>query len=226
MLDIIIPAYLPTEKYVYFLNRALYSLEKQTYKEFNTIIVFNGLYTNKDIIIKNIKYNKNVSFYFLDGKQSAAKARNFAVKQSNAYYIAQLDADDQFHKDKIKKQIDYLEQNKNIDFLGTLAYDYYSENQIIDSCFAPHQYETNEQISKIILKENVMCNGSVMFKRESFNKLNGYNEQYKPGAYWPDYNRNMWEDWDLYIRAIKNNMIIHNLPERLYYWSANTGVER
>lgn len=226
MLDIIIPAYLPTERHLYFLNRALLSLENQTYKNFNTIIVFNGLYAEENSVLKNLKYSKNINFYFMSGKQSAAKARNFAVKQSSAIYIAQLDADDQFHKNKLEKQISFFENNNNIDFLGTLAYDYYSESLIKDSCFAPHQYETSEQIKSIIEKENVMCNGSVMFKKDSFLKLNGYIEEYKPGEYWPSYNKLMWEDWDLYIRACKSNMQLHNLPERLYYWSTNTGVER
>ena len=71
-----------------------------------------------------------------------------------------------------------------------------------------------------------MCNGSVMFNKESFEKINGYRTEYKPGNIWSDYSREMWEDWDLYIRACRSNMRIHNLPERLYYWSVNTGVAR
>ena len=65
-----------------------------------------------------------------------------------------------------------------------------------------------------------------MMLREAFVNLGGYNEKHKPGDLWPTYGKKMWEDWDLWQRAIKNGHKFYNLPERLYYWSTDTGVER
>ena len=227
MISVIIPAYIPTKMHHSLFLRALHSLENQTFKEFEVICVLNGCYTSYEEIIDSTKNNNlHIRFFELNGKASGAIARNLGVKQSNYELIAQLDVDDQYDSFKLEKQYKFFTSQPEYDFVGTLAADFHPNGQINDSCFAPGQYQEHEQIAAALKHENVMCHSSVMFKKTSFLKLGGYNVTNKPGDIWPEYGTRMWEDWDLWKRAVKNGMKMYNLTERLYYWSIGTGVER
>lgn len=227
MISVVIPAYIPTKNHHSLLLRAMKSLENQSFNEFEVICVLNGCYASYDEIIHSLSDNRlNIKFVTLNGKTSGAVARNFGVKHCNFPLIAQLDADDQYHPDKLKKQLEFFSMYPNYDFVGTLAYDFYHENDIKNSCYSPGEYMTHDQISNALNYENIMCHGSVAFKKSSFESLDGYNEKNKPGEVWPELGIRMWEDWDLWRRAIKKNMLFFNIPERLYYWSVGTSVER
>lgn len=226
MISVIIPAHIPSERHLKLFLRSLKSLEEQTFKNFETICILNGCYLDYDDIINEAKTSLDISYIKLPGKASGAISRNIGINNSKFDFVAQLDADDQYHSKKLEKQLLFFQQNPEYDFVGTLAADYYPDGTIKDSCYSPGQYQTHEQILNAIEKENIMCHGSIMFKKHSFNMLNGYNEINKPGTFWPSAGRPMWEDWDLWIRAVKAGMKFYNIPERLYYWSVGTGVER
>ena len=226
MIDVIVPAYLPTLQHHEMLHRAIRSLEEQQYKAFSVIIVLNGCYTEYSKIIDSVESNLNISWQIIEGKASGAIARNKGIFSSKKPYIAQLDADDQYHPKKLKNQIDFFNLNPKYSFVGTLANDFMSDTNIKNSCFGEDQHRTHYDIARALAKSNIMCHGSIMFKREAFVSLGGYNEKYKPGEYWPEYNGKMWEDWDLWKRAIQSVYKFYNIPERLYYWSTDTGVER
>ena len=223
---VIIPAYIPTPKHGLLLQRAIKSLETQSYKDFDVVCVLNGCYTDYEEIKSSIKTDLSIEYISISGKASGAIARNLGVRKSKGELLAWLDADDQYHPNKLEKQIDFFKNNQDYDFVGTLAKDYYPDGNMLDSCHKAELCKTHEQIKNLIHQENIMCHGSVMFKKSSFELLGGYNEKNKPGSIWLEYNAPMWEDWDLWIRAIRLGMKVYNIPERLYYWSIGTSVER
>lgn len=224
--DVVIPAYLPRHENLMLLNRALKSLELQTYSDFHTYIILNGLYAAEESVVSSISYQRSHTMIVLSGKTSGAIARNVGMRAGSSQLIAQLDADDQYHPQKLEKQVEFMKMNSDVDILGTLAWDYYHDGSVKESCFSPGQYETHEQIEKALEHENVMCHSSVMLRREAINMLGGYEENAKPGSEWPQYGRRMWEDWDLWLRACRRGLRLHTIPQRLYYWSVGTGVER
>jgi glycosyltransferase involved in cell wall biosynthesis len=226
MLSVIMPAYLPTKGHHQLLKRAIKSLENQTFQDFNVIVVLNGCYTDYATIKKSIKTNLDLEWLTIEGKASGAIARNLGIFHSKKRYIAQLDADDQYHEEKLEKQINFFRENPEYSFVGSLAADFHGVNDIRPSCYKPGEYQTHMQIARRLLVENVMCHGSIMFKRDAFVALNGYNEKNKPGDVWPSYGRRMWEDWDLWKRAVQKGYRFYNIPYRLYYWSTDTSVER
>ena len=89
-ISLIIPVY-NTEK---FLERALKSVEKQTFKYFETIIVNDGS-TDKSyqIIEKFAQNNENVTVITQEN-QGLSAARNAGIKKARGEYIAFLDSDD------------------------------------------------------------------------------------------------------------------------------------
>ena len=97
------------------------SLRKQTYKNFEHIVIDGGS-TDKTInIIK--KNSKNISFWQSKKDRGIYDAMNIGIRKSKGQIIGILNADDIYYKNALKIVKKYF-QKKNIDFLfGTVRKD-------------------------------------------------------------------------------------------------------
>ena len=104
-ISIIIPFY---NNYDYLI-RALNSVFKQSYKKYEVIIINDNPSNNKIFNItkkfKKIKIINNKKNY------GAGISRNKGIKLSRGEYIAFLDSDDTWHKDKLSTQIKFMKKN-------------------------------------------------------------------------------------------------------------------
>ena len=107
-IDIILPNYNSSQ----FIIRTIKSILNQTYKSWKLIIVddFSNKET-KDILKKFSKKNK-IKIYWSNKNRGAGYSRNYAIKKSNSPYLAFIDSDDVWKKDKLKKQINFMLKNK------------------------------------------------------------------------------------------------------------------
>ena len=114
---------IPTHNRYDELFRAIKSVEKQTYKNIEIIVVDDN-YNNKELrnrIKKEIKKYK-VNYVTLEEHLGGSKARNYGVSISKGKYISFLDDDDEYLKDKILEQVKLFDKS-NDDRLG-LVYCY------------------------------------------------------------------------------------------------------
>ncbi|WP_077700048.1 glycosyltransferase family 2 protein [Staphylococcus hominis] len=112
IVSIIIPTYNRDKKLI---KRALVSVLKQTYQNFEIILVDDNI--NSDIsndVKKLVDELNDKRIKYIKNKQNigGAKSRNKAIKIAKGDYITFLDDDDFYLKDKLKKQVDYLENNE------------------------------------------------------------------------------------------------------------------
>lgn len=222
MLSIVVPAHLPNPANVSLFREAIKSLQDQTRGDFEVVCVLNGACIAADELGASTGHGLNIRWVEMQGKASAAAARNLGVREASGETIALLDADDLYHPRKIESQIAAF-GDSGCDFLGTLYYYLRPDGTHVNSHY-DERYCDPAEVKKIIKTKNVMCNGSVMFSRAAFESLGGYEESHKPRSVWPNYGRRMHEDWDLWIRAVEAGMAVGNLPERLYYYRFGTSV--
>jgi len=106
-IDIILPNYNSYQ----FITKTINSIFKQTYKNWKLIIVddCSDLKTRK--ILKKIEKKKNIKIFFQSKNRGAGFCRNFALKKSSSPYLAFIDSDDTWEKNKLKKQIDFMKNN-------------------------------------------------------------------------------------------------------------------
>lgn len=86
---------------------------EQTYTNWEMLLVDDCTQDNSaDIVKKYAKMDERIKYFKLDENSGAATARNRALKESKGRFIAYLDADDLWKKNKLEKQITYMLENK------------------------------------------------------------------------------------------------------------------
>ena len=108
LVSIIIPYY-KKRRYIF---RAVQSVLKQSYRKYEIIIVYNDK-DKKDLnYIHNIKKkDKTIKVFEESSKKGAGYSRNIAIKKSKGDFIAFLDSDDEWKKNKLQIQLDFMQKN-------------------------------------------------------------------------------------------------------------------
>lgn len=90
----------------------LISVLNQTYKNFELIVVNDGSFDKTSEIIESVKLNHNNVTIINQENKGVSAARNAGIKACSGDYIAFLDSDDSWTKDKLETQIDFFEKNQ------------------------------------------------------------------------------------------------------------------
>lgn len=114
LVTIIIP-YKNNLKYLFLTLKSIFA---QTYKNYKILIVYDDIDQTdfqkiKKYILKR-KLNKKYSIKIIVNEKNLGPgiSRNIGIKNSNSKYIAFVDSDDTWHKDKLKKQISFMKKKK------------------------------------------------------------------------------------------------------------------
>ena len=117
----------PTYNCGKFITETIESVIGQTYKNWEMIIVDDCSKDNtQEIVKKYLKNDKRIKYIKFEKNQGAAIARNTAIREAKGRYIAFLDSDDLWSKDKLEKQINFMKKN-SYSFTCT-AYEQIDEN--------------------------------------------------------------------------------------------------
>ena len=199
---VLITAYNEEEKIV----RCLDSVEHQTFDDFEIVLINDGSTDNTDKIIQQYIVNeddkKKIRYISRENKGRIASL-NEGILLARGKYIAIQDADDYSMKDRLKKQVEFLETHQNVDVVGTA---YVRLDSIRGERYI-RRYPTEDcQIKREMCKYIPLCQGSMMIKAEVIRSVNGYNPQCKDA-----------EDLDLWVR-LGNRITMANIDEPLYVY--------
>ena len=118
-MNIKVSVIIPYFKNIRYIDRSIFSALKQTYKKLEIILIYDDN-DKKDLIKLSKKYKKYKNILFLINKKNigAGPSRNKGLMVCKSEYIAFLDADDYWKKNKLKIQIEYMLKH-SLDFSYT-----------------------------------------------------------------------------------------------------------
>ena len=147
------------------IQKTISSIVNQTYKNWELIIVDD----NSDELTKNIlsKYRKEkkIKIYFLHKNNGAAYCRNLAIKKSKSDYIAFIDSDDLWKKNKLKIQVSFMKKN-NYFFTYTYYKTFKLNNSIKKNILVPNKFNF-----KSFIKNTSIATSTMIVKRLTANNI-------------------------------------------------------
>ena len=109
LISVIIPYY-QKKKYI---TSSINSVLKQSYKNLELIIIYDDTNHEDLTILNNLKKrDKRVKIFINKKNLGAGLSRNKGIKLSRGKFIAFLDSDDLWSRNKLKKQIFFMKQHK------------------------------------------------------------------------------------------------------------------
>lgn len=165
---------IPTFNQVTLFKKALNSAMNQTYKNIEIIIIDDNVNTKISSqiqeYIKLLSTNK-ISYYKNNENLGSAASRNRGAKLSTGKYITFLDDDDIYLPNKVKFQVEnmILEQT-DYSFTNIKLYD---ANGYVE--FRKRKYlKKTKDIKLLHLKHHITCTSSLMFLRNFFLDIGGF----------------------------------------------------
>ncbi|MBT5491364.1 glycosyltransferase family 2 protein [bacterium] len=182
---------IPTYKRVDYLSRLLKSIEVQTFKDFEVIVVDDNspnIEEYKPIIEKYKKIFTEFKFITKKENKGAPNSRNIGIKESKYELIALVDDDDEWLPTKLEKQVKIFENSDEKVGLVYTWTDVMDENRDII-----HNYRTEIEgnVKKDILKECFIPSPSVMVRKKVIIDAGLFDESF-PSC----------QDWDMWTRII------------------------
>lgn len=172
MVSVVIPCFNASDYIVSTIN----SIQDQTYKNLEIIVVDDCSTDNSYEIIKKIKANsKNIKILKTESNTGGpATPRNIGIKNSTGEYIAFCDADDIWHPQKLEVQVKFLEK---YDFVCSKIDVFKNEIDIKFEAFIRFNFEFSEIKHDRLIKKNFIANSSVILNRKILNDLWFSNDQ-------------------------------------------------
>ena len=107
LVSIILPNYNSHQ----FIKKTIKSIINQSYTNWKLFLVDDCSNKQTRTLLKTLKNNKKIKIYWLKKNRGAGYCRNFALKKINSKYIAFIDSDDLWKKNKLKNQINFMKKN-------------------------------------------------------------------------------------------------------------------
>lgn len=186
-----------------FLAEAIESILNQTFRDFELLIIDDGS-TDRSLgtIKKYTKQDKRVKVVSHGENKGLVATLNEGIGLAEGKYIARQDQDDISAKSRLKKQVEYLDNNPSIGLLGT-NYD------VIDNrgktVATTDVFTSPEDIKLAEVFSNQLGHGTIIARRRLLRTF-PYDEDFKNA-----------EDYDLWAR-LSHHTKIANLSKPLYKW--------
>ena len=197
MLISIIMPYFRKKKYV---KNSVRSILNQSFKNFELLIIYDDNILEDLKLIKEIKsLDKRIKVIVNKSNQGAGYSRNIGIKNSRGTYIAFLDADDIWKKDKLLRQIKFMKKNHSK--ISHTSYEIINNNGLVVG-----KRKANLMNFKKIVKSCDVGLSSVILKKNILSK----------NIKFP--NLKTKEDFVLWLKITKKGINIDPLEANLMQW--------
>lgn len=205
LISVVIPAY-NSEK---FLGECLESVLRQSYPDFEIIVVNDGSTDSTDEILKEYAERDSRVRFVTQSNGGQATARNTGTARARGEWIAFLDADDTWHPGKLAAQIELI-QKSEIDLVYTGIVMVNEKGQTLGQ-YAGRPLPANPRWAGLVAGSNPICTSSTLVRREALSKVGGFHKGLEPT-----------EDWELWVRLLAANFRPGFVAEKLVNYTIHS----
>lgn len=197
-----------------YIKDTIESVLSQTYKDYKFIVINDGSNDGTlDILKYYEKLDSRIKIYSMDKNYGVGAALNLGLSKVNTQYVAKVDSDDLYNKNRFLKQIKFLTNNPNISIVGSKIEFFTKDPSVINSeRYKNAKVNIEKQINSILTYEDMsekiywfwcLIHSTIMGKTNILKKI-GYNKEFK-----------VCEDYNLFYNLNKQGYKMTNLDEVL-----------
>ncbi len=196
LVSIITPLYNSEE----FVRETIESVLKQSYQNWEMIIVDDSSSDNGPAIVKEYsKLDPRVKLIRLEDNSGPAIARNAAIEESRGRYIAFLDSDDLWKEDKLEKQIEFMQEND-------IAFSFSSYQKMDEAGTKEGIIKVPKEVSySQLLNTNIIGCLTAIYDTKELGKV-----------YMPNIKKR--QDYALWLKILKRDIVAYGFQEPLAYY--------
>ncbi|MFH1858292.1 MAG: glycosyltransferase family A protein, partial [Candidatus Omnitrophota bacterium] len=193
---------IPTYNRAHFLQRAIECVLKQTFSDWELLVVDNGSTDDTEPLVHQLQKKDARIRYLFEKRKGLSHARNLGFKEARGEFIVFLDDDDEWEPEKIKKQTAALESNPEIALVTCGGWRINELGEVIDEI--PRFGWTPSFKSLAMEGCGIPSPSSVMIRRSCLWEVGVFSTKYCIAS-----------DYDLYLR-ITDKYSALCIPEHLY----------
>jgi glycosyltransferase involved in cell wall biosynthesis len=180
-----------------YLDEAVASVEAQTYRDFELIIVDDGS-TDPATVEAVARYRPPQALAIRIANRGLPGARNEGFRHSRGRYLCAFDADDRLAPEWLEKAVAFLDARPDIAFVSHWLRMFGDE----EGDWTPDRSDL-----EALLERNTF-NGAALMRREAFEAAGGFDESMTQGC----------EDWDFWLSVLESGMQGAIIPEVLFFY--------
>ena len=202
---------IPTYNHANFLGKALESVIHQTYNNWEAIVIDNHSTDETNKVIDKFK-DSRIQYFKISNDGIIAKSRNFGINAAKGDWIAFLDSDDWWTKDKLEiclknidEEVDFIYHKLEIIYDNSKSY--LKRKKIVG------RHLNKPVLNNLLISEikdgSAIGNSSVVVRKNILNKIGGISENKQMVAS---------EDFNTWLRVAKITDQFKYIKSRLGYY--------
>jgi len=169
-------------------KEAIESVLKQTFKDFELIVVDNYSSDDTESVVKSYS-DKRIRYFKNQNNGLIGINRNFAIKKSSGEYIAFLDDDDLWLPEKLEKQVKLLDSNQELGLVYSDSYMIDDNGNLRENSFFDIRKPSRGNIFDGLFQDNFIPMLTVVIRRAVLNEVGFFKPEHKIAL-----------DYDLWLR--------------------------
>lgn len=180
---------IPTYNRAGTIKRSIESVLRQTYSDFELIVVDDGSTDNTFQIVDGYD-DPRLRYLRIEERRGANHARNVGIESADGDYIAFQDSDDEWRPDKLEKQMKILLEQKQVDVVFSRYLHHFMNGRME---LVPNKNYTEcllqEKIVAILAGANVIGTPTLIMRKKCFQEAGVFDEKIS-----------RFQDWEIMIR--------------------------
>lgn len=183
------------------LEKAIESILGQSYEHLELIVVDDGMTNDNKELIKRYESDGRLKILINKNNLGLTKSLNKAASIATGKYIVRLDSDDWSDKNRLEKQLEFLESNPEFVVCGTGHVEFDPEGRSVPG--TREVVTKDEELKSLLPIYNPFTHSSLMIRKKLFDEIGGYDESFYCA-----------QDYDLIFRISKLGKLA-NIPQKL-----------
>lgn len=178
LVSIVVPAY----NHESYIANCIHSILEQDYPDMDLIVINDGSTDGTDQRIKEIHAKKPLRFRYISKQnEGLMKTLNLGLKLAQGKYFCELASDDMLLPESIRKRVDFLEINSDIDVVFADAYLLDGDTKTnIRLGNGKKRYNSKEHSVRDLMEGKArILFPSGMFRKAILDKLGGFDEDFR-----------------------------------------------